>query len=203
MYIAEPVEKLGLFGVYGFPVESVSPRICGSGSAHGITVVVGLHTPPSMGVFRSENAQGSVGHRAETSENRGWGRVQRMLERLELECQVHTPPSNSRPSGKQVIDPGQTSFDLGPMPAPAVPLVSAPHAGEPVLAPKRKSKGKPGATVVRRDGPRRARISFEAPIRLNRKLERIAGELDRSKTALLREALEAHLKDLDTTGAEA
>lgn len=42
--------------------------------------------------------------------------------------------------------------------------------------------------------PTRARISFEAPLRLKRKLERIARDLDRSKTALLREAVEAYLR---------
>lgn len=47
-----------------------------------------------------------------------------------------------------------------------------------------------------RERPKRARISFEAPHRLNRKLERIARDLDRSKTALLREAVEAYLRKL-------
>jgi len=164
--------------------------------------VAGLHTPPSMWVFRSEFAQGSVGHRANTSANRGGGRVRRTREWLELVCEVRTSLPNSRPPGKQAIDPGQTSFDLGPMPAPAVPPVAASQAGEQAPGPKRKTKIKSGAPVARRDGPRRARISFEAPVRLNRMLERIARDVDRSKTALLREALEAHLQDLDTTGAE-
>lgn len=44
--------------------------------------------------------------------------------------------------------------------------------------------------------PTRARISFEAPLRLKRKLERIARDVARSKTALLREAVEAYLRKL-------
>lgn len=47
-----------------------------------------------------------------------------------------------------------------------------------------------------RDRPKRARISFEAPLRFKRKLERIARDVDRSKTALLREAVEAYLRKL-------
>ncbi len=42
----------------------------------------------------------------------------------------------------------------------------------------------------------RARISFEAPVRLKRKLERVARDLDRSKTALLREAVEGYLRSV-------
>lgn len=63
-------------------------------------------------------------------------------------------------------------------------------------AAKAPSHKKVPAPTVRRTGPVRARISFEAPVRLQRKLERMARELDRSKTALLREAVEGYLRSV-------
>ena len=54
----------------------------------------------------------------------------------------------------------------------------------------------------RRQPPRRARISFEAPIRLKAKLDRLARELDRSRTTLLRDGLSRYLAELATKGGE-
>ncbi len=81
---------------------------------------------------------------------------------------------------------------------PVSPIVTPPAKDLPV-ARKRKTKAKPVTLPADRPaGPRRARISFEAPLRLNRRLERVALEKDRTKTTILRDALEAYLKKLDT-----
>lgn len=74
--------------------------------------------------------------------------------------------------------------ETGPAPAPVRPAVKA------------SSQKKAPAPSMRRSGPVRARISFEAPVRLKRKLERVARDLDRSKTALLREAVEGYLRSV-------
>lgn len=85
---------------------------------------------------------------------------------------------------------------------PASPIV-AHSAKEPAGVRKRKAKAKTSTPSADQPvGPRRARISFEAPLRLNRRLERIACEKDRSKTSLLRDALEAYLKKLDAPEGE-
>lgn len=82
---------------------------------------------------------------------------------------------------------------------PPVPPIGPPPVSEPPTAPKRSPKAKLVTPPADRPaGPRRARISFEAPLRLNRRLERVALEKDCSKTTLLRNALEAYLKKLDT-----
>lgn len=128
------------------------------------------------------------------------GQARRTPEMLELVCQVHIPTnSKSRPTAKYPLDPNQTSFDLGPMSVPPVSPIVTPPAKDLPVARKRKTKAKPVTLPADRPaGPRRARISFEAPLRLNRRLERVALEKDRTKTTILRDALEAYLKKLDT-----
>lgn len=98
-----------------------------------------------------------------------------------------------RQSHKLVLDPNQTSFGFAlPQDANApVPCRVVPVAERPVKA-IQKPEAKPPARP--RPGPARARISFEGPVRLKRNLERIARDLDRSKTTLLREALESFLR---------
>ena len=102
-------------------------------------------------------------------------------------------PQHTRRIPKLILDPGQTSFGftVQEKPAPAATEEPAPAA--------KKCAGKkaPLPKAPPRDAqcrPVRARISFEAPDRLKRKLERAARERDRSKTALLRAALESYLR---------
>lgn len=153
-----------------------------------------------MGDLCAESAQERFWPVNENDLIGGFGRGRRTPEILELVCQVHTSPtSKSRPPGKHPLDPGQTSFDLGPMPAPPVPAIATPPAKESPAVPKRNPKATPATLPAdRRASPRRARISFEAPLRLNRRLERVALEKDRTKTSLLRDAVEAYLKQVDT-----
>lgn len=102
-------------------------------------------------------------------------------------------PQPTRRIPKLILDPGQTSFGftIQEKPAPAATEEPAPaarkRAGKKSPRPKSPPPDAPGRPV-------RARISFEAPGRLKRKLERAARERDRSKTALLRAALESYLR---------
>ena len=94
---------------------------------------------------------------------------------------------------KLILDPGQTSFGFEVQEKPA------PASTQELPAPARRRIGKksPGPKAPAREPkcrPVRARISFEASDRLKRKLERVARERDRSKTALLRAALESYLR---------
>jgi hypothetical protein len=103
---------------------------------------------------------------------------------------------------KERTDPAQGSFDLGIPPLPAARAETGSIPGQ--VSPGRtenlaSADSTPTALAPakdRRAGPPRARISFEAPARLKRKLERVARDVDRSKTALLRSAVEDYLKRL-------
>lgn len=94
-------------------------------------------------------------------------------------------------------------------PAPAEPLVEVPVAGqapEPVAEISGRET-KPPLSVeshpsikARCTKPKRVRISFEAPARLNAKLEKVARAQDRTKTTILREAVVRYLKDPSIEG---
>jgi hypothetical protein len=94
-------------------------------------------------------------------------------------------------------------------PAPAEPLVEVPvvrHAPE-LAAEDSSRETKPSRPVesqpapkARCTKPKRVRISFEAPARMNAKLEKVAREQDRTKTTILREAVARYLKAPSTEG---
>jgi hypothetical protein len=114
-----------------------------------------------------------------------------------LRSLVTTSNRNTRQPPKLILDPNQSSFAFalpGEVNGPVPPqLVAADSAGQIGAAQNAKAP----APDKRRSGPQRARISFEAPVRLKNKLTRVARELDRSKTALLREAVERHLRQVE------
>ena len=94
-------------------------------------------------------------------------------------------------------------------PAPAEPLVEVPvvrHAPEPA-AEDSSRETKLSRPVESQPAPKargtklkRVRISFEAPARLNARLEKMARAQDRTKTTLLREAVVRYLKDPSIEG---
>jgi hypothetical protein len=102
-------------------------------------------------------------------------------------------PQHPRRTPKLILDPGQTSFGftVQEKPAPAGTEALVPAAKKRAGIKSSRSKSPPPDA---RGRPVRARISFEASGRLKRKLERVARERDRSKTALLRAALESYLR---------
>lgn len=107
---------------------------------------------------------------------------------------VNQPPRNPRLPPKLILDPGQTSFGFEVPVAPKTP-------DAPPTEPTAKAKNTPTpplakapASKDRRQRPVRARISFEAPMRLKRRLESAARNRDQSKTAILRAAVEAYLR---------
>lgn len=112
-----------------------------------------------------------------------------------IQPQPRTPP-----------DPNQVLLAFSDTHEPASTAAPSPVGRESVQAKKPAagpvSNPRPGPEANKdedkslRGRPTRARISFEAPLRLKRKLERMARDLDRSKTALLREAVEAYLRKL-------
>lgn len=96
-------------------------------------------------------------------------------------------------------------------PAPAAPVIEVP-APSPMPNPVIAEIGRevieappeaPAPTAKpKRSSPKRARISFEVPARLNAKLERMARALDRTKTTILRDALVRHLNNPLTSGGD-
>lgn len=118
-----------------------------------------------------------------------------------------TPPLTepSTPHG------GQTWFRYQP-PSPDIgaPADSAEPSGaesETRIQPRQPDPDLPAADPGkfrprRRQPPRRARISFEAPLRLKARLDRLARELDRSRTTLLRDGLSRYLAELAAKGDE-
>lgn len=110
-----------------------------------------------------------------------------------------------------ISDPNQTDLWLTDQPVSAPPAQTESGAEKVTIPPARPLRDTPTADrspgpksnpaeAGRRRGQKRARIVFEAPVRLKRKLERVAQELDRSKTGLLREALEKFLRQSTTPG---
>jgi hypothetical protein len=110
---------------------------------------------------------------------------------------------------------GQTWFRYQPNPATlgadlGAPATSAQLPGADAQAPTapRAPDPDPPAAVPakpltrRRQPPPRARISFEAPSRLKARLDRLARELDRSKTSLLRDGLSRYLVELAAKGGD-
>jgi len=113
---------------------------------------------------------------------------------------VNTTSRNSRLPPKLILDPGQTSFGFEVPIAPKMP--DAPLA-EPTAKARRTPKPpqpKVPASKDRRQRPVRARISFEAPMRLKRRLESAARDRDQSKTAILRAAVETYLRQPEPEG---
>lgn len=102
-------------------------------------------------------------------------------------------PQHTRRIPKLILDTGQTSFGFSfqEKPTPAATEEPAPAAKKRAGKKSPRPKSPPREARCR---PLRARISFEAPDRLKRKLERVARERDRSKTTLLRAALESYLR---------
>ena len=94
---------------------------------------------------------------------------------------------------KLILDPGQTSFGFTVQEKPATVATEEPSPATKKRA-RKKSPCLKSAPPAAQRAPVRARISFEAPGRLKRKLERAARDRDRSKTALLRAALESYLR---------
>jgi len=114
--------------------------------------------------------------------------------RVNISARIHRQPAKP-------ADPRQGSlgFDL---PEESGPVGAAGLCESP--APVKATPPKAKALVNgRRCPPARARISFEAPARLERKLVRVARDQDRSKTAILREAVESYLKKIDCAGGVA
>lgn len=106
---------------------------------------------------------------------------------------VNNTPRSSRPLPKLILDPGQTSFGF------EVPVKQkAPAADQSVAAPPGppppEALTKAPAAKRQRQRAVRARISFEAPMRLKRSLERAARVRDLSKTSILRAAIETYLR---------
>lgn len=93
-------------------------------------------------------------------------------------------PGSGAPAGSAKLSRAESDARIGSIQPDPVPLPADPAK----LRPRR------------RQPPRRARISFEAPIRVKAKLDRLARELDRSRTALLRDGLSRYLAELSEKG---